>query len=292
MEYSTPRFEIMTSIRSDAILKDAALNSKSPKTSQPSQFYMLSYHYDRMLAAATSFGWSQAVKNFKNNNGIVQVEAAMEKHLQDTYGAADYPSPLKVKSYPPTPPLFFPSSQLTISPKIRILLPHDGNLQISSTRTPPTSPANLFPHHLSHQLCTDNPPKWHIYLSPKPIQPSLYTTHKTTHRAIYDHVRAITLPPTDPPNSNSLSFEVLLSNTDHMIMEGSITTPYFYRREKWVTPPAAHGGNLGTTRRWALERGLCVEEPVPVDSLAPRERIWLSNGVRGWGWGYLEVSGS
>lgn len=27
---------------------------------------------------------------------------------------------------------------------------------------------------------------------------------------------------------------------------------------------------------------------MPVDSLVFGERIWLSNGVRGWGWGYLE----
>lgn len=57
--------------------------------------------------------------------------------------------------------------------------------------------------------------------------------------------------------------EVLLVNVmDGSIMEGSITTPYFFRNGRWVTPPvkawyeagADSGGNDGTSRRWALER--------------------------------------
>lgn len=71
-------------------------------------------------------------------------------------------------------------------------------------------------------------------------------------------------------------------------MEGSITTPYFLRGERWVTPIASQGGNLGTTRRWALETGLCVEAHVARTSVHLGEVVWLSNGVRGWGWGKVE----
>lgn len=171
--------------------------------------------------------------------------------------------------------------------KIRALLDYQGNLNITSTPTPPVSLHNLFPLDLSHLLLIDDRRTWHIFVSPQRVFPSQYTTHKTTNRAVYDNARAALLPARD---GSTLS-EVLLVNTDHNVMEGSITTPYFYRRERWVTPPAADGGNVGTTRRWALEKGLCVEEAVPVDSLEPGERIWLSNGVRGWGWGHLEALG-
>lgn len=44
---------------------------------------------------------------------------------------------------------------------------------------------------------------------------------------------------------------------------------------------------MGTTRRYALEAGLCVEESVFKDSLSQGELIWLSNGARGWGWGEI-----
>lgn len=45
---------------------------------------------------------------------------------------------------------------------------------------------------------------------------------------------------------------------------------------------------MGTTRRWALERGLCVEGRVDRGSVRWGEVVWLSNGVRGWGWGRVE----
>lgn len=78
--------------------------------------------------------------------------------------------------------------------------------------------------------------------------------------------------------------EVLIINYDDEIMEGSITTPYFWRGRRWVTPPASAGGNVGITRRYALDAGLCVEETIMKNSIVDGEAIWLSNGARGWGW--------
>lgn len=57
--------------------------------------------------------------------------------------------------------------------------------------------------------------------------------------------------------------EVLVVNQDDgSVMEGTFTTPYFWRAGHWVTPPVAaqfsweegNGGQDGTSRRWALER--------------------------------------
>jgi hypothetical protein len=169
---------------------------------------------------------------------------------------------------------------------------HKGNLNITSKLTPPLPLFKLFPpHDLSQLLLTDNLPSWRIFVSSQRITPNQFTTHKTTNRAVYDDVRAAAALPNPPMEGRRIESEVLLVNIHHQVMEGSITTPYFWRGKRWVTPPAAHGGNVGTTRRWALENGLCVEEEVPVDRLVPGECIWLSNGVRGWGWGYLEAQG-
>lgn len=83
--------------------------------------------------------------------------------------------------------------------------------------------------------------------------------------------------------------EALLINDAGEIMEGTITTPYFFREDRWVTPAARCGGNLGSTRRWALERELCVEGVVRGKEIRDGEGIWVSNGVRGFGWGKVEL---
>lgn len=236
-----------------------------------------------MLAAANEFRWSKAANSFASENGIARLESSLKQHLHNRYGNADYPCPLKVKR---RISLYFRDPILIMFHKIRVFLDHLGNLDITSMPAAPSSLRNLFPLELSHLLPIDSQ-TWHIFVSPNSIAPSQYTTHKTTNRRIYDDVRAATCS----AGAWGLFSEVLLVNTEHNVMEGSITTPYFYRRGRWVTPPAADGGNVGTTRRWALEKGLCVEESIAVNSLEPGERIWLSNGVRGWFWGHLETLG-
>lgn len=48
---------------------------------------------------------------------------------------------------------------------------------------------------------------------------------------------------------------------------------------------------MGVTRRWALERGLCEEGVVRRGEVREGEVVWLSNGVRGFGWGVVELEG-
>jgi branched-subunit amino acid aminotransferase/4-amino-4-deoxychorismate lyase len=87
--------------------------------------------------------------------------------------------------------------------------------------------------------------------------------------------------------------EVLIYNPAGEVMEGSITTVYFQRRPSsspsscsskvmWVTPPLSSGCNAGTTRRYALARGICAEQVVRIEELADGEEVWLSNGLRGF----------
>lgn len=68
-------------------------------------------------------------------------------------------------------------------------------------------------------------------------------------------------------------------------MEGTITTPYFYRKGIWITPAVACGGHLGVARRWALAAGICKEGMVLAEDVVAGEQVILSNGVRGFGWG-------
>lgn len=90
--------------------------------------------------------------------------------------------------------------------------------------------------------------------------------------------------------------EILLASqcVEHgtMLMEGSITTPYLLCEDGWCTPSKFCGGNLGSTRRWALEAGLCREGFIRIDDIPGLigSKILLSNGVRGFGWALLESS--
>jgi 4-amino-4-deoxychorismate lyase len=45
------------------------------------------------------------------------------------------------------------------------------------------------------------------------------------------------------------------------------------------------GGQRGTSRRWALGQGFCMEEPVSVETIVVGEGVWVSSGVRGFGFG-------
>ncbi|KAH6621942.1 hypothetical protein C7974DRAFT_314433 [Boeremia exigua] len=118
--------------------------------------------------------------------------------------------------------------------------------------------------------------------------------------------------------------DVILFNAVREVTESTLASLYFWRGGKWVTPPvgvpeayklpSAHpptaadegelrapfagrwghsvrsakvgaGGQRGTSRRWALGKGFCMEEGVDVETVRVGEGVWVSNGVRGFGWG-------
>lgn len=120
-------------------------------------------------------------------------------------------------------------------------------------------------------------PEWTITLDSQPTEPSEGTMFKTHDRSAYGRARG---------SAEILTFqvpkEVLLYTSDGNVLDGSICTPYCYRDGVWVTPDASSGGLQGTTRRWALEKGLAVEAKVPINSFREGEIVWLSNAVRGY----------
>ncbi|MCJ1270916.1 hypothetical protein MMC22_010813 [Lobaria immixta] len=94
--HESPDFEIFTSIRGDIILVESELNTELSTTSQPSQFYMLRYHRDRMLAAAEEFGWSEAIEALNESAGLLLLERSLFEHLEHEYSNSIHQNPLKV----------------------------------------------------------------------------------------------------------------------------------------------------------------------------------------------------
>lgn len=124
-----------------------------------------------------------------------------------------------------------------------------------------------------------------------------FTTFKTSNREHYDAARARAHIP-----SYAAPAEVLLHDAQGLLIEGSLTSVYVHVRSRgdqdgdddgngtgrWLTPRAASGANLGTTRRWALERGLCVEGDVAVEEIRGGSGCaWISNGLKGFMYGHV-----
>lgn len=132
---------------------------------------------------------------------------------------------------------------------------------------------------------------WTVLVDTEATPSSDFTRYKTSRREHYDAARTRAQIP-----SYTALAEVLLHNTEGLITEGSLTTVYLQRNGRWVTPSASSGANLGTTRRWALETGLCIEADVTLSELLescnePNQVTfcWLSNGLRGFNYGYIRT---
>ena len=135
-----------------------------------------------------------------------------------------------------------------------------------------------------HELSKNRP--WKIFLDIQATPSTAFTSYKTNQRDMYEEARLRRLP---KGSTMSSAVEVVMYNPEDEITEGSLTSVFFYRNGRWVTPPTASGCQRGTTRRWALEKGLCKEETVKRDSLANGEKVIISNGARGFSLGTLVI---
>jgi 4-amino-4-deoxychorismate lyase len=176
---------------------------------------------------------------------------------------------------------------LTTESQLRVVLSSVGDISISAIETNAVPLSSLFPtslYSLIDRFISRSAPNFRVFVSSEPTKPSLFTKHKTSRRKHYNNLRAKL-----PFKKDHTGFpEVLLFNCRNEIMEGSICTPYFLRGGHWITPHVSCGGNVGTTRRYALEHGLCKEGIVLKDSIRIGELVVLSNGVRGFGCGIVE----
>ncbi|KAI9037620.1 uncharacterized protein KD926_000182 [Aspergillus affinis] len=174
--------------------------------------------------------------------------------------------------------------------RLRILIDQHG---VGTVETTPTTTINLSSLLIPSETHAS---PWRVYIDTKPTKPSAFTTHKTTAREDYTSARL-----RSGIYSPQEQAEVLIVNPEGEIMEGSITTPYFRRRNHvhtdqatgsdWITPPLSSGGNAGTTRRYALTQGFCTEQVIRATHLVDGEECWLSNGVRGFIRGIVVLDG-
>lgn len=258
-------FELFSSVRYDVALRAVAGKQEFKHAGwnyqHVSPYYMLDFHRDRLLRAATHWGWDAAATIVLGGDGLRRLEQVLDDAIN--IGAT---SP----------------EQLNKPKRCRITLGQDGRLGAEVASTPPASLSGLLPLQfplpgfmleadspVSSQPDTDVPTlmkdlrsvmgkaPYDVTVDADTTSPSPYTHYKTTRRQMYDAARqraGITGP--EPK-------EVLLvSAKNGVVMDGSISTVYFWRQGRWVTPPvpskyveaSGSGGLDGTTRRWAIER--------------------------------------
>ncbi|KAM4066247.1 amino-transferase class IV domain-containing protein [Hirsutella rhossiliensis] len=264
---SDSAFSLFTSLRYDVALQQVparGLDYAGWNHHTQSPFYMLDYHRDRILKAAVHWQWKEAVEKLSGDDALVQ----LARVAQEAIGSTSDPKPLR----------------------LRIVVDSNGDIAFQHFDTPALPLENLLPKRLPNPGSAPGPnepkvpPRFTLVVDDDPTPRSEFTHFKTTKRVMYDAARQ-RAGITDPRDQK----EVLIIN-DKSVMEGSTTTPYFWRSGRWVTPPVSPifswddgcGGQDGTSRRWALQRGLAVEQAVPVDSLVDGEECWISSGVSGF----------
>lgn len=235
---SSESFEIFTSLRYDTALKQVpklGLAYAGWNYSNESPLYMLDFHRDRLLRAATYWQWQPVIDSISGEGGLQMLSKTALEFLE----SQDTPV------------------------RLRIVIASSGKINFYKFDTPAATIENLFPESIPEQGAapgTNQPrssPLYTLVLDDQRLSRSAFTHYKTTKRATYDAARQRAgIQPGNPK-------EVLMINADDgSIMEGSTTTPYFWRNGRWVTPPVSlqfsnevgSGGHDGTSRRWALER--------------------------------------
>ena len=247
-------FEVLTSLRWTTLAPDGMEDASSSSELPQLDGIPIHYHVDRLLSAASALNWPTVVNFLSDITGLDLLRA-------------------KLLAFSST----LPSQSSTY--KLRLTVSSTGTVSI--TASPPIE-SSLFPFSLADPsaLTTTLTNLATVYLAPNPITTSIFTTHKTTDRDPY--TQALSSLPSSITSLPPTTAEVLLFNSSNQITECVYSTPYFKRGDEIITPHSSCGGNLGVTRRLALERGWCVEGIITRESVTDGEVVWLSNAFRGF----------
>ena len=239
-------FGLFTSIRYDTKLLDTpsrGMEHAGWNYNYKSSLYMLDLHRDRMLRAASFWGWTAVVDVLSGDRGLERLSNYVHG-IVSAAGTQDIPQ------------------------RIKISVTQEAAFSHETSPLAQAELSNLFPARIplpttiNTQVLEGDPPRgpfYEVVIDSVRTTRSEFTHFKTSKRNMYNLARErAQITTTD-------NKEVLIVNAeDGSIMEGSVTTPYFWRNGRWVTPPVSQGydrhigsgGQDGTSRRWALERSV------------------------------------
>lgn len=231
----------------------------------------LSTHLDRLLESAKAAGWvSAAAPDRTSAEEVDRVNGNIRNAILDV----DHEAFISPKSWRVRLDRLA-SGHLTITAAPVAPLPtyrQDFN-PFCPSRLP--DPSQIAAWEVDGSLL----PKWRVVLHAKKTARGWFcTTWKTSDRGVYEDAR----------DGVDAGTEVVLQNESGTVMDGTLSSVYFWRGGQWVTPSERCGPLKSISRQWALQSGLAIESEIRVASIPKREAIWLANGVRGFSWGWLE----
>lgn len=248
---------IYTSVRYDPMFKGSPENTAA-SFNVPCPFYMLEHHWTRLKVAH----WSS---QFWSDGSTPRAHARPAEFIHSLLSA--------VQQWQTSHPKEAETAQ---SLRIRRRAYACGRVTTEIWQIPRLPLSRFFPKSLdpSPDLSIVD---WTVVLDTQPT-----TVTEATMFKIWDRTPQVRARSEAGIFALTTTKEVLLYNPDHQILDGSNSTPYFYRKGRWVTPISSSGGLQGTTRRWALEKGLCIEAVISLDSFVDGEIVWFSNAVKGF----------
>lgn len=259
---------IYTSIRYDPILMTSPANTAA-SFRKPSPFYLLEHHWTRLQVAKWSTTGFEKNSSCSPNNFLSSPPEFLRGLL------------LAVKQWQQTHPK---EAEWAESLRIRWRMYPNGRITSEIWQIPRKSLHCFFPKSLDLPENAVASTDWTVVLDYQATEANESTMFKTSDRSEQGRARSAA----GITNLNSPK-EVLLYDTNGSIIDGSNSTPYFYRNGRWVTPSSTSGGLQGTTRRWSLETGICFEEVIHKDSMQLGEVVWFSNAVRGYFWAVYQL---
>ena len=136
--------------------------------------------------------------------------------------------------------------------KVRLLLARGGALAVEVRPLPPR-PGEPVP----------------VALAPLPVSPhDLRLRHKTSDRGFYDAARAA-----------AGTFEILFTDPEGFLTEGSFTHIFVDRHGRLLTPPLTRGLLPGILRQRLIDEGRAHEADLRHEDL--RDGFLIGNSVRG-----------
>ncbi|KAJ3750820.1 aminotransferase [Lentinula detonsa] len=236
---------LLSSTRYDEILRQFEWNND---TDGSSPFFLLGYHFDRLLDASEQHGWHETKRSLSYACLKEKCREKVEREGKD-------------QAY-----------------KVRITLSKEGEIEVAVSPVVPfrTDPMGLARFNPMLDAAPEDS-TINVHLDSMSTSSSLFTRTKTTYRVLYDEARA-------RAKIVSPTSEVVLFNDNHEITEASISNVSFFRAGRWLTPTTSTGCLPGVLRKWLLEKKVIDEDyDKQLTTVVISEGDWvlLSNGVHG-----------
>lgn len=236
---------------------------------------LLDWHFERLVASSNIFGYKIQLTLDELMKAIWGSIITLELNTTKKLSNEDLVS-------------FLLKNQTKKSYKIRVLLEKSNDIPIiqaipleQTTLKAPQSISKYFINTLLGGFLENKEIEWGIYLDKRPIEPTLFTTLKTTNRGCYNEARKILTSKIDKHPTGYKKNEILLLNTDEDIMEGSITSVIFEKDGRFFTPPISTGCLFSIMRYYLIKKCFVTEQIISKDKLQEYQSIYICNGVMG-----------